>query len=147
MPLAASTFGEPFRKHAQFWSWRLSPSGLCMSLAGPQRIDDELVEAFVRETDEAFASAPKSSLILISDARLATGYSLGARPRLTKYLLDHRDRVSRAVVLIDPGSRLMSMGVSVGKMALELAGLRLEVFESAAQAAIACGVRTDSGGG
>lgn len=147
MPLAASTFGEPFHKHARFWSWRLSPPGLAMALAGPQRIDDELVEQFVRETDQAFASAPNSQLILLSDARSATGYSIGARPRLTKYLIDHRDRVSRAVVIIDPGSRLMSMGVSVGRMALELAGLKLEIFESAAQAAIVCGVRAEGSGG
>ncbi|MEJ7727591.1 MAG: hypothetical protein WKG00_00070 [Polyangiaceae bacterium] len=141
--MAAATFGEPFRKHAGFWSWRLEPPGLCMALAGPQRIDDALVDAFVRETEAAFASAPDSSLILISDARGATGYSVGARPRLTKYLLERRARVARAVVIIDPAARLMSMGVSVGKMALELAGLKLEVFESAAQAAIACGVRSE----
>jgi hypothetical protein len=143
VPSAVATFGEPFRKHERFWSWRLSPAGLCMALAGPQWIDDELVREFVRETDDAFAGSMGAPLILLSDARQATGYSVGARPRLTRYLLERRARVARAAVIIDPGSRLMAMGVSVGKMALELAGLKLEVFESAAQAALALGVRTE----
>ena len=112
--------------------WYTDPPGFIAQVPSGVHVDLEVAEAHVTrlyaDLMRIFPGVGRYYMIL--DWSNATGYDSDARSRFTDWCIAHRREIAEAIVVVPPHARFLRMGVQVGRLALRVVGLNLNVADS-----------------